>query len=85
MLFIDDVSPQYFIVVEQELLIECKDLVDALCALLAVHYVFNIEYHPRLTDFFIFLEEKIIGMKPSNGKKSPTYLNMTSAVQCFLQ
>lgn len=53
----DDVSPQYFIAIEQELMIECKNLHDALFSLFAVH-VFNIEYHQRLMDFFLFIRAR---------------------------
>ncbi len=81
----DDVPPQFFVVIEREMLIECSNLIDAILGLFVSHYVFNIRYHPRLIDFYLFIEQKIAGISPSCDKKSPTYLSVTSAAQCFLK
>ena len=53
-------------------------------ALFVVHYTFNIEYNARLADFFLFFEDKIAGMKPS-GKKTATYLSVTSGAALYLE
>ena len=42
-----DVLPQYFVAIEQQVLIECKNLERAIFIMLAVHYVFNMEYQSR--------------------------------------
>lgn len=60
--FIDvtsDVLPQYFVAIEQQLLIECKSLERAIFIMLAAHYVFNMEYHSMVKDVFYFLQEKV--------------------------
>ena len=53
---------------------------NALYTLFAVHYVFN---HPRLKDFFQFLEDKVVGIN-SGTKKSAVYLNVATAAECYL-
>ena len=50
----DDITPSFYIAVEQELVVECAALVKALFMLLAVHYVFDISYNERVKDFFLF-------------------------------
>lgn len=62
--FIDatgDISPQFFVAVEQQLLLECKSLERAIFLMVATHYVFNIEHNSKVKDVFLFLEEKIFG------------------------
>ena len=56
----DDIIPTYYINIEQDL-VECSSLTKALFCLLAVHYVFNLSYHDRVKDFFLFLQEKVNG------------------------
>lgn len=85
----DDITPTYFISIEQELVVECSTLKKALLCLLAVHYVFDLNYNDRVKDFFLFLQEKV--MKIADGsyaggkisKKSASYLSTTSAIECY--
>lgn len=91
-MFVDDeldILPRYHIAVEQVLLMECRTLTHALYCLLAVHYVFNIKYHPRAEDFFLFLFEKVLGMQESGNqrkkKKNASYLSATSAIECYIE
>ena len=79
-----DLPPQFFIIIEGNLLIECKSLTDAVFALFAVHYIFNLQYHQRLGDFYTFFEEKLFGMK-SHNKHSPNYASVTTGVSTYLQ
>ena len=58
----DDITPSVYIAVEQELVVECADLLKALFMLLAVHYVFDISYNERVKDFFLFLQEKVMNI-----------------------
>lgn len=51
-----ELRPQYFIAIEQKLVIECNSLVGAMFTLLATHYVFDLGYHTKAKDFFKFLE-----------------------------
>ena len=86
--FIDpttDMPPQFFIAVEQQLLLECKSLEKAVYVMVASHYVFNIEYHHRVKDVFIFLQEKILGFVDDTVKKSSIYLSVSSAIDLYLE
>ena len=78
-----DISSQYFIVIEQTMMIECNSVMSSLFTLFAVHYVFNIQYHSRLKDLFQFLEEKVVSIK-SGAKKSAVYLSVTTAAENYL-
>ena len=89
----DDITPTYYIAIEQELIVECSNLTKALFCLLAVHYVFDLTYHERVKDFFLFLQEKVMeisseGYGGSSGtkgskKKSASYLSTTSGIECY--
>ena len=63
-----DVAPQYFIALEQELILECNppSLYEAMYMLIAVHYVYNVIYHSRAVHFFNFLEEKVLELNTSS-------------------
>ena len=87
MKFVDatgDISPQFFIAIEQQLLLECKSLERAIFIMLAAHYVFNIEYNPKVKDVFLFLEEKVFGFSIS-VKKSAIYLSASSSIDLYLE
>ena len=79
-----DVQDKYFIAVEGTLLLECRDLVNSIFQLLSVHYVFNIQYHPKTENILLFLQEKMLGLS-ANGRKNPKYLSFTAAIDSFLQ
>ena len=80
----EDLIPQYFIAIEQKLMCECNSLTSALFNLVAVHYVFNIEYCRQVKDFFLFLEEMILNIDGST-KLGPAYLQISAAIGCFHQ
>ena len=50
---------QYFIAVEQMMILSSTDITTALFHLMASHYVFNLSYHSKATDFYIFLQERV--------------------------
>ena len=88
----DDITPTYYIAIEQDLVIECSTLTKALFCLLAVHYVFDISYHDRVKDFFLFLQEKVMeitsegynsGCSSKGTKKSASYLSTASGIECY--
>lgn len=81
----DDIDPQYFIAVEQQILLECKDISNALFHLVCTHYVFNMSYHVRAKDVLHFIEDKILHIKDTTVKKSSMYLSITSAIECYVQ
>ena len=47
---------QYFIALEQTLILECKDIVTVLFLLLAAHYIINLSYHAKVHKL---LQEKV--------------------------
>ena len=81
----EDIDPQYFIAVEQQILMECKDIVNALFHLVSTHYVFNMSYHTRVQDVFYFIQEKVLSIQDVTIKKSSMYLSITSAIECYVQ
>ena len=78
-----DIPAHYFIAIERTKVVECKTILSALFQLLAVHYVFNLEYHPKANDIMLFLQQNIMGIK-DNCKKSAIYSNVTAAIECFV-
>ena len=43
----DDLPGQYFIAVEQQLVLESSNIVAAIFHLLCAHYIFNVQYYPK--------------------------------------
>lgn len=78
----EGIPDQFFIAVEQELLVKCRNICDALLVLISVHYIFNIEYNPKVYDFFLFFQECILELS-HEGRKSAPYLSFTSAIDCY--
>ena len=61
---------QYFIAIEQMMMLECNNVMTALFLLLASHYVFNLSYHHKVMDFFLFLQERVAGITSvTSGKQ----------------
>ncbi len=48
--FVGDLSEQVFVAIEQELVLECKTFTNAIFTMLAVHFVFNLEYNHNVKD-----------------------------------
>lgn len=46
---------QYFIAVEQKLILECSTLIAALFFGMSAHYIFNLEYHSKVKGVWLFL------------------------------
>lgn len=65
-----DFSPQYFVAVEQSLLVECKSMKSAFYTVFVAHYIFNIEYHSRVKDFYFFVQESVMLSNVCTGIKS---------------
>lgn len=59
----DDVTGQYFISIEQTLVMESSNPVTAVFNLLVSHYVFNLAYHPKAKDMLTFIQERMLGIK----------------------
>ena len=65
-------------------MIECRSLDSALFMVLATHYVFNIEYHPKIKDVLYYLQEKVLGLSDHSFKKSSIYMNVSSAIDLYM-
>jgi hypothetical protein len=74
--------PQYFIAIEQQLVIECNSLIGAMFSLLATHYVFDLGYHPKAKDFFMFLEH-LVDITNGTEKKSANFLSTVTGIESF--
>ena len=87
LMFIDgdeDIPCQFFIAVEQEITMECKDFVSALYYLISTHYVFNIAYNLTVKDVMHFIQSKFAKFEDKNFKKSAVYLSVESGIECYL-
>lgn len=77
----EEIASQYFIVVEQQLTCECGKVSSVLLSLIALHYVFNIEYCRPVQDFFHFFEDQVLKIK-NKVKRSCTYTTTLAAISC---
>nr|XP_054748301.1 uncharacterized protein LOC129253889 [Lytechinus pictus] len=62
---------EFAIVAEGEVVAQTSDVLKAVCIVMAVHYVFNMSYHPKLNASLTFIQKVIMNMKDSspNPKK----------------
>ncbi len=65
----DSLMQQYFICVEQQLMMESSNLVSALFLCLAAHYIFNIQYHPKAKDVWEFIQMNMAKVSSKGTKK----------------
>ena len=69
----------YYIMIEQELTQETHSFAEAVFLLLAVHYVFNLEYNSAVYDMLLFLQEFICKIKDQQVKRhSAVYTTITT-------
>lgn len=80
-----DVNVQSFVAIEQEFVIECKSMANAIFTMLAVHFVFNLEYNHHVKDVLYYLQEKVLGFPDPSFKKSSLYLSISSAVDLYVE
>ena len=50
----------YIVIVEQDTLAKCRDLVTALYVTFSTYYIFNILYQTRVKELFRFIQEVIM-------------------------
>ena len=78
----DDGISQYFKSIEQELMMETSNLVSTIFFCLAAHYIFNLTYHRKTGNVWVFIQEKIVGLPSKPGRKrSPSSLAHFSGIQ----
>lgn len=65
----EDIMQQLFIAVEQTLMLETNNLVTAVYACLAAHYIFNLSYHPKSGDFWVFIQERVLDIPSDKYRK----------------
>ena len=68
-----DLPQQYFVSVEQQLILESSSLESAVFLCVASHYILNLEYHPKAKDVWLFMQEKILKLKTKSRKGGKPY------------
>ena len=71
---------QFFLIVEKQVFIEVDRFLDALVALVAIYYVFNIVYPPACGNILHFLEKKLFDTK-SSAKFPPSVHRRVSDIE----
>ena len=79
-----DILPNHFIAIEQELILQCRSIDSALHLMIAAHFIFNMEYNPKVKDVLYFFQEKILGFTDPTVKQSSMYRNISSAIDLYL-
>ena len=74
----DSSRNHYYIMIEQELLQDTHHCDEAIFLLLAVHYIFNLEYNGTVSDSMLFIQEFVCKLKDTKCKHSAVYTNVTS-------
>lgn len=80
----EDLPTQYFIAIEQVIHVEISSIDKGIFLLISLHYVYDIQYHHRLRDFYLFLEDKLLRIATPSCKKSANYLSVSSAIECYI-
>ena len=72
---------QYFVAVERNLMMESSALSSAIFLCVAAHYIFNLSYHPKIGEIWLFVQEKIMEI-PSKAKikRPPSTLSHFSGI-----
>lgn len=78
----DATMNQYFVCVEQQLMMETTNIVSAVFFCLAAHYIFNLTYHRKSGDVWLFVQEKIFHL-PSKAsvKRNASSVSHFSGIQ----
>lgn len=69
----DSTSNEYFIMIEQDLLLKTARFDEALFLLLAVHYVFDLQYDVKVKEILTFLQEYVSKLKCGKVNLTATY------------
>jgi hypothetical protein len=73
----DNSRNNHYIMVEQELLQDTRNLKEVIFPLIALHYIFNLEYDGTVLESLLFLQEFILNLK-EKGRHSAVYTAITS-------
>lgn len=74
----ESVDNRYYIMIEQQLLLDSNSFTYTLFLLLAVHYVFNLQYNAVVEGTLRFLQEFVCNVKDKNAKHSASYTSITT-------
>ena len=74
-----EVMASYVVIVEQDTLTKCRDLVTALYVTFSIHYIFNISYQIRVKELFRFIQEIVMEIVDTE-KKSAAFSNFCCAI-----
>ena len=75
---------QFFISIEQALLLESGSLSAAIFYCVAAHFVFNLNYHKKSGDVWVFIQEKVLGIPSKPGVRChPSSLAHFSGISRF--
>ena len=81
----EDISPlaQYFIAVEQELMLESSNLPTAIFLCLTAHFIFNLNYHRKTCEFWFFIQEKVAGVQSKAAMRhNPSATAHCTGIRC---
>ena len=77
----DHLAEQHFISVEQDLMMETSTIMAVIFFCISAHYLFNLSYHPKTGDVWVFMQEKILGVLSKTGvKRHPSTLSHFSGI-----
>lgn len=77
----DSILQQYFVCVEQELMMESSNIVAAIFFCVAAHYIFNLSYHRKTGDVWLFIQEKILCLPSKDGvRRNPSSTSHFSGI-----
>ena len=72
----------YFVSVEQEIMMETSTLIPSIFFAIAAHYIFNLTYHRKSGDLWVFIQEKVLGLASKAGtKRSPSAISHFCGIQ----
>ena len=81
----NSVPVQYYIGIEQQIMFQCSSFCKALYFLFIVHHVFNLDYHPRVKDFYYFMQDQLFNIKEAKpSTRSANYANGCSSIDCLV-
>ena len=81
----EDVCGQFFVAVEQSVMLECSNIFATIFYLIAAHYMFNIEYHAKVNYPLLFLQENVLGLPSKSIKHTPTALSHFTSIPRYLE
>ena len=83
----EDVIKQYFITIEQQLMMESSSLLSSIFLCMAAHYMFNLSYHQKSGDTWLFIQEKALELSSKEGVKrhASTKCHFSGITRYFIQ